>query len=152
MKDRISIVGRIVTEPTLDETATGVPHLRMRVATTARRRDAQSGEWVDDDSNFYGVDAYRALADNAHGSLRKGDRVIVAGRLRLRQWKTEDRSGTSPEIAADALGHDLLWGTTMFHQRSPRSGEQRAGAGDGEPAGWAIPEPGDDDDGTATPF
>jgi single-strand DNA-binding protein len=38
----------------------------------------------------------------------------VTGRLRVRDWQTDDRTGTNVEIEAETLGHDLFWGTAVF--------------------------------------
>jgi single-strand DNA-binding protein len=48
------------------------------------------------------------------GSIAKGQRIVVAGRLRVRAWESGDRAGTNVEIDADAMGHDLSWGTAVF--------------------------------------
>ena len=40
--------------------------------------------------------------------------MVVAGRLRIREWQAGDKSGTNIEVDADALGHDLSWGSTVF--------------------------------------
>jgi single-strand DNA-binding protein len=69
---------------------------------------------VDGETNWFTVSSFRALATNAAGSVVKGDRVVVSGRLRVRDWKNTDRSGTNVEIEADALGHDLSWGTSVY--------------------------------------
>jgi single-strand DNA-binding protein len=34
--------------------------------------------------------------------------------LRVRDWQTDDRTGTNVEIEAETLGHDLFWGTAVF--------------------------------------
>jgi single-strand DNA-binding protein len=60
------------------------------------------------------VTAFRDLAVNASQSLHKGDRVVTVGRLKVRDWSNDDRSGTSVEIEADSLGHDLYWGVTDY--------------------------------------
>ena len=39
---------------------------------------------------------------------------MVSGRLKVRDWDNGERSGTSVEIEADCLGHDLVWGTSEF--------------------------------------
>jgi single-strand DNA-binding protein len=51
---------------------------------------------------------------NVVGSVNKGQRVVVSGKLRVRDWESGDRAGTTVEIDADALGHDLAWGTSVF--------------------------------------
>jgi single-strand DNA-binding protein len=36
------------------------------------------------------------------------------GRLRVRDWDNGERAGTSVEIEAETLGHDLVWGSSTF--------------------------------------
>lgn len=62
----------------------------------------------------YTVSTYRQLALNVVGSVHKGDRVLVTGRLRIRQWGDGDRKGLNIDLDADALGHDLSWGKSAF--------------------------------------
>jgi single-strand DNA-binding protein len=48
-------------------------------------------------------------------SLRKGEPVVVYGRLRVNQWMRQDNThATSVEIDAYNVGHDLSWGTTAL--------------------------------------
>ncbi|GAA3647146.1 single-stranded DNA-binding protein [Microbacterium marinilacus] len=142
MSDIITITGNIATEPTRSALPNGVPVTRFRLASAQRRYDREAGAWVDGSTNWYSVSAYRALADNAGASLNKGERVVVTGRLRLRAWESDGRKGMEAEIDADALGHDLRFGTTSFR----RSG-QRATVGETAADGWAVPgeQPGDDE-------
>jgi single-strand DNA-binding protein len=50
--------------------------------------------------------------------VRKGDRVVVWGRVRTEQWKGEDGGQRSDlAIEAEALGHDLAYGVAVFHRR-----------------------------------
>jgi single-strand DNA-binding protein len=70
--------------------------------------------WVDGETNWYTITAFRQLALNVASSVSKGDRIIVSGKLRVRDWDNGERSGTSVEIEAETMGHDLVWGTTTF--------------------------------------
>jgi single-strand DNA-binding protein len=60
------------------------------------------------------VTAFRQLAINSSQSISKGERIVLTGRLRVRDWDNGERSGTSVEIEADAIGHDQSWGTSQF--------------------------------------
>lgn len=115
----VSVVGTIGTIPKLIQSEAHSAFCTFRLASTPRRYDRESNSWVDGDTSWYTVNAFRSLAEHADASFSRGDRVIVSGRLRVRPWKTEDRSGTAVEIEADALGHDLRWGTTRFRADSP---------------------------------
>lgn len=118
MTDTITVTGNVATIPELKHTPTGVPFTTFRVASAQRRFDRASGAWVEAGTNWYTVSAFRGLAEHTHQSLHKGDRVLLTGRLRLRAWDTGVKQGTSAEIDAEAIGHDLLWGTTRFEKVS----------------------------------
>lgn len=112
--DTITITGIIANEPTFNTTDSGLAVFSARVAARTQKYDKQAQQWVPGDTNWYTVSAFRYLAANARDSLHKGDRIVATGRLRLRQWKTADKQGTTAEIDADAIGHDLTWGTSTF--------------------------------------
>jgi single-strand DNA-binding protein len=84
------------------------------MAASHRRFDRTANKWVDGETNWFTVTAFRQLAINAAGSVSKGERVLVTGKLRVRDWDNGERAGTSVEIEAEALGHDLTWGTATF--------------------------------------
>lgn len=149
MHDRITVVGNIATVPERRQTATGAPVVNFRLVSTHRRRDPGSGEWTDGASNWYSVSAYRALAEHALASFAKGQRIIVTGNFRLREWESNGKVGRQAEIDADALGHDLLWGTTAFSRDPADAASDRpepppAGASAAPPSQWAgASAPGD---------
>jgi single-strand DNA-binding protein len=114
MNDIITVTGNIATAPELRQVPGGVAVATFRVASTERRYDRTAGAWVDGHTNWYNVSTFRSLAEHAHRSLGKGHRVILTGRLRVRSWENGERKGTAVDIDADAIGHDLRWGTTQF--------------------------------------
>jgi Single-stranded DNA-binding protein len=114
MSDTITLTGLVATPPKHIVTSEGLQITSFRLASTQRRFDRTEQKWVDADTNWYTVTAFRALAANAIGSILKGQRVIVQGRLRIREWQNDDRAGTTIEVDADALGHDLMFGTSQF--------------------------------------
>ncbi len=145
MTDTITLIGFVATAPKHLITGEGLPITSFRLASTQRRFDRAQGRWSDGDTNWYTVTTFRQLAVNTVGSVAKGDRVVVAGRLRIRAWEVGDRSGTNVDVEADAVGHDLSWGTTAFtrtivtsaaESAAGAAGEQQQ-AGDGEAVGSA---------------
>src|SRR5260221_5339167 len=60
-------------------------------------------------------------------SLRKGDPVIVRGRLKTRAWNDNGMTRTAHEIEADAIGHDMAYGWSHFMRGPHRSEERRVG-------------------------
>lgn len=144
MSDHITLVGNIVGDPEERATRTGEAIAAFRLAVSERRFDRERGQWVDGHTNYYAVSVFGELGRNALASLRKGERVIVAGRLRLREWETEAKRGVSADVTADAVGHDLRWGVSSFarggrsHSSSPRATSDDSASEGGDEA-WAVP-------------
>lgn len=107
----ITVVGNVCSDPNTNPTSGGVPRTTFRVASNPRR--FKDGVWVDGDPTFVTVICFRALAENIAGSVRKGDPVLVTGRLRTREW-TGEQKGLSVEIDATSVGFDLARGTAVF--------------------------------------
>lgn len=124
MTDHISVTGLIATEPRAITTSEGLSICSFRMASPQRHFSKTENQWVDGETNWYTVSTFRQLADNASQSLRKGERVVVRGRLRLRQWDREDKSGLSAEIEADAIGHDMRWGVSEFSRVGATDAEE----------------------------
>ncbi|WP_349897191.1 single-stranded DNA-binding protein [Parafrigoribacterium soli] len=144
MTDNITLIGFVATPPRHTVTGEGLPITSFRLASTHRRFDRAQGRWADGETNWFTITTFRQLAVNAAGSVNKGDRVIVSGRLRIRGWEVGDRSGTTIEVEADAVGHDLSWGTTAFSRTivsapvrdgSTKAAEADAGAATGSTEG-----------------
>lgn len=118
MTDNITLTGLVATTPRHLTTSEGLAITSFRLASSQRRFDRASNRWVDGDTNWYTVSTFRALAENAAASVSKGDRVVVSGKLRIRDWENTDRSGTTVEVEAETLGHDLSWGISTYTRNS----------------------------------
>lgn len=142
MSQVLTVVGQIATVPRFHRSANGIEFCSFRLASTDRRFDREGNKWVDADTNWYTVHLFRRLARHARESFAKGERVMVKGRLRIRQWENDEKSGTSVEIDADSAGHDLLWGTSTFSRRPLEGASVEQQEGDGDASGGAsIGEP-----------
>jgi|LakMenE18May10ns_1017289.scaffolds.fasta_scaffold01761_2 single-strand DNA-binding protein len=114
MSESFTVSGLVATTPRHLVTQEGLPITSFRLASSKRRFDRTKKIWVDGETNWFTINSFRQLAINSASSISKGDRVVVSGRLKVRDWDNGERSGTSVEIEADSLGHDLVWGTTQF--------------------------------------
>src|SRR5664279_93289 len=110
----VTISGNVVGDPVARATRANVPFVTFRVASNVRRVDFKTGEYIDAGTNFVNVTAFRGRGVNLSNSLKKGEPVIVYGRMRINQWVNGERSGTTVEIDAYNVGHDLTWGQTTF--------------------------------------
>ncbi len=111
-----TITGNVVTEPRHVETESGVHITSFRLAHTPSRFDRATREWVDLDTSYFSVSCFRSLARNVAASVRRGDPVVVTGAIKVRDWSTEERSGTSADIEASSVGHDLTRGISSFER------------------------------------
>ncbi|MDH6140926.1 single stranded DNA-binding protein [Kitasatospora sp. GP30] len=132
----VTMIGNVASMVQYGQTAGGIPMANFRLASTERRYDRARAEWVDGDTLWVTVLAWRGLASNVVSSLEKGDPVLVSGRLRVREWEDEGKRRSVVEIDARAIGHDLGRGTSAFRS-SVRGRSELAGV---QPAGEAVPE------------
>jgi single-strand DNA-binding protein len=114
MQDTITIVGTVGSPPRHIVNSTGLAVTNFRLASTNRWFDRAQSRWVDGETNWYTVAAFRQLALNSAASLQKGDRVIVVGKLKIKNWDNGSKSGLNVDIEADAIGPDLTWGTARY--------------------------------------
>lgn len=120
----ITLVGNLVADPELRYTPSGAAVANFRVASTPRRFDSQSNQWVDGEALFLACNIWRQAAENVANSLTKGDRVIVQGRLRQRSYDTrEGEKRTVYEIEVDEVGPSLRYATSQV-TKTPRQGGQ----------------------------
>ncbi|MDH6135866.1 single-strand DNA-binding protein [Kitasatospora sp. MAA4] len=110
----VTMIGNVASTVSYVQTAGGVPMANFRLAATERRYDRNRGDWVDGETHWVTVVAWRWLAANVVSSLGKGDPVVVSGRLRIREWDDGGKRRSAVEIDARVVGHDLGRGTSAF--------------------------------------
>jgi single-strand DNA-binding protein len=100
-----TITGNVGKVGELRTTRNGKAMLSFSVASTVKR-EGQDGQttWVD-------VSCFEEQADVVSQSLKKGDRVVVTGRLSLETYQKKDGTqGSSVRLLADEVGKSLRWG------------------------------------------
>ncbi|HUY47058.1 MAG TPA: single-stranded DNA-binding protein [Streptosporangiaceae bacterium] len=145
---QVFLAGYVARDPKFRTTSSGTSTASLRVGYTPRWVDRETGEWTDGMTSFVTVICWRALADNVAICLRKGEPVLVKGRLQVRPYQKDGVPRLAVEVEASSIGHDLARGVANF-QRSRRSpGDTAAGQrpGDGSAEGQDG-SPGQDDTG-----
>jgi single-strand DNA-binding protein len=135
----VTLQGWLGTDVTLRQAGES-PVASFRVACTPRRYQKKTDSWVDGATQWFSVNAWRTLAEHCDRSLRRGDPVVVHGRLNAQVWSNSaGMEVTSYDVEAVVVGHDLNRGTSTF-VRPPRPLGEDAVRGAVGDAG-----PGDDD-------
>ncbi|HEU4426616.1 MAG TPA: single-stranded DNA-binding protein [Pilimelia sp.] len=117
----VTIVGNVLTAPEWRRTSnTNSLVANFKVASTARRLNRETGQWVDGNSLRVRVNCWRRLAEGVASSVMVGDPVVVVGRLYTRDWTDgEGNHRTLYELEAVAIGHDLSRGRAKFVRNRP---------------------------------
>src|SRR6195952_3374931 len=127
----ITVVGNLTSDPELRYTQNGLAVANFTIASTPRNFDRASNEWKDGEALFLRASVWRDFAEHVAGSLTKGSRVIVTGRLKQRSYETkEGEKRTSMELEVDEIGPSLRYATAQVTRAS-------GGAGGGGRAGGA---------------
>ena len=101
--NRVILTGNLTRDPELRATGGGLAICALRIATNTRRKDNQTGEWVDK-PNYFDVTIFGRQGENAAQYLSKGRPVAVDGRLEWREFTDkEGNNRQAVEIVADNI-------------------------------------------------
>jgi single-strand DNA-binding protein len=98
--NHIVLVGRLVADPELRQTQTGVPVTSFRIAVD-RPKGRDGGEKQTD---FFGVSVWRQRGERAAEFLRKGRLVLISGRCQIREYTDRDNNR---RMAVDVVADDF---------------------------------------------
>lgn len=126
----VTIIGNVASDVQSYPINNGSRVSSFRLASQRRYYNRRTGRWVEDPAAFYRVVCWRTLAANVAESVRKGEPVVVHGRLRLNDWIDDDgHRRTDAEVDAWSVGYDLMRGTAVF----TRSRRQTQAGDDDDP-------------------
>ena len=136
MATTITVIGNLVKDPEKKDLGSGKVLAKLRVASTERFQDSD-GTWKDGDTAFYDVVCWRTLAENVSSNLSKGNKVIVHGKLKYREFDRKDGTkGNAFEIDATDVGQSLSIKSGTFNKTSNVS-NSTVSVGAEEPDPWA---------------
>ena len=119
--NRVILAGNLTRDPELRFTNDGIPVCSFGLAVNRRR---SRSEEVD----FFDVSAWRELGETIANYKKKGDPILVEGRLQYRTWEAQDGSKRSKvDVVADNV--QFLGGRGDGEGVTPAGGGQRAGGG-----------------------
>ena len=101
--NRVVLTGNLTRDPELRSTPSGTAICGLRIASNTRRKDGQTGEWVDK-PNYFDITIFGAQGENCARFLSKGRPVAVDGRLEWREFTDKDGNKRQAiDIVADAV-------------------------------------------------
>jgi len=116
--NRIELIGNVGRDPEMRYTPSGAPVTQFSLAVNSYRRAGENGQPVSD-TDWFTVVCWDRLAEFADRYIRKGTKVYVAGRLRVRRFTGND--GTE-RTAVEVIAREVLL-------LSPRQAEVSAPSG-----------------------
>lgn len=136
----ITVQGTVATAPVLTRQEGKKPYCRFRVA--ASYGQMVSGSWVNYDTLWFTAKAWGDLAEHLAQSFKRGDPVILCGRLGEDHWMRSGQRVSSMVLHLHCAGHDLTRGeahytkVVIIHDKAGDSGEAQLAA---QRAGGAQP-------------
>src|SRR6516225_477320 len=101
----MTIIGNLTADPELRFTPSGAAVANFTIASTPRKFDANTKEWVDGDTLFMRCNVWRDAAENVAESLTRGTKVIATGKVKQRNFETrEGEKRTVVELDVDEIG------------------------------------------------
>lgn len=129
--NEMTLVGNIISDPELKYTAGGTAIASFGLAWN--RRFQQDNEWQEE-AHFFDVTVWREMAENVAESFRKGDRVVVVGRLDQSRWEDKEtgKGRSKVGVVADEVAASVRWATVDItksdRQQSPAPAPARGGS------------------------
>ena len=117
----VVVTGNLTRDPELRVLPSGTSKAILRVAVNGRRKDSQSGEWVDK-PNYFDVIVWGARGEATVEHLGKGSPVAVEGRLDWREWEVEG-GGKRQAVEITAEGVQFL-GSSKLAAEEPAAEEE----------------------------
>lgn len=119
MSIQVKITGHLAADPQVQFTSNGKTVAHFTVMTTARRKDDETGDWVDGLTTAIRVTAWENLADNVSETLAKGHKVTVTGkRLTADAYVSNDGEAKATlELTADEVDLSLRKHTAAIQAR-----------------------------------
>ncbi|MCE5329145.1 single-stranded DNA-binding protein [bacterium] len=104
--NQLTLLGNLARDPEIKYTNEGIAIADLRVAVNRKWKNKEGNDM--ENVEFFNVTAWNKLAENCSNDLKKGDRIIVSGRLNHRSFDTKDGKKINiMNVIADVVGASL---------------------------------------------
>ena len=125
--NRVILMGRLTRDPELRYIPSGTAVAEFGLAVNDRRKNNQTGEWVED-TQFIDITLWARQAEIASEYLSKGSSVFIEGRLKFDKWEKEGQKHSKLRVIGEKM---------QFV--GPRGAGGGAGAGEGDASRSSSP-------------
>ena len=130
MLNKVMLIGRLGADPEIRYTPAGDPIATMRIATTRRWKDRNSGERKEE-TEWHRVTFFGSIAKVCGDYLKKGSQVYVEGRIKTDKYQKDGVDHYSTGIIGETMnmldskssGQD---GNTAGHGYQAQNNQQSA--------------------------
>ena len=98
--NQLTITGNLTRDPELRSTRSDDSVCSIRIAHNERRK--VSGQWKDV-AQYFDVTIWKGMGEYVARELNKGDKVVIAGRLKWRQYEVDGSKRQAVDITADSV-------------------------------------------------
>ncbi len=131
--NKVILVGNLGADPEVRYTQSGSPVANLRIATSERWKDKQSGE-PQERTEWHRVVLFGKLGEIAEQYLKKGSQVYIEGRLQTRKWQGQDGQD---RYSTEVVGNDMQ----MLGGRGGSAGGSSQSSGNYDTSGGATEPP-----------
>lgn len=139
--NKIILVGNLGADPELRQTQSGATVCNLRIATSERWKDKQTGQ-MQERTEWHSVSVWGRSAEHCGQYLAKGRQVYVEGRLQSREYT--DNNGQQRKVWEVHAHHVtfLKGGESGGAHQGPRGPAPQQGQQQGAPqgGGWGQPQ------------
>ena len=130
--NRVVLAGNLTRDPELRFTQEGVPVANFSIAVNRVRSKSEA---VD----FFNVSAWRELGERVASYKKKGDSIVVEGRLQYRTWQTppDGTKRSTVDMVADNVQFLNRSGDPQQQAEAPASVNEARGETAGA-GGWGL--------------
>jgi single-strand DNA-binding protein len=119
--NKVILMGNLGKDPETRTLETGVVMTRFSLATSERFKNKQTGE-KNSHTEWHNIVLWRSLAEVADKYLKKGDKILIEGRIRTRSW--EDKESGQTRYSTEVLGDQMQMISTKKNEKSPQPSQE----------------------------
>ncbi len=101
--NKVTLIGHVGKDPEMRYSGSGMAIAKFSLATSDRRKDSTSGEWVDH-TEWHNIVVFDKLAETCNNYAKKGKQIYLEGKIQTRKYEQDGQTKYFTEI----IGNDMI--------------------------------------------